>query len=70
MKLTFARKVTLGPERWQALFPGCQDWAVHLEMPDAYAVEDEKDRVAGFLVTGIRNLEAEATALERPGGWT
>jgi hypothetical protein len=34
-------------------------------MPDVYVVEDETDRVAGFLVTGIRNLEAEATALER-----
>jgi hypothetical protein len=56
---------TLSPDQWRALFAESGHSAVHLEMRDTYAVEDEKQRVAQFEATGSRDLAAEAQALER-----
>jgi hypothetical protein len=41
--------------------------ALHLEMRDAYAIEDEAERLARFLARGYRNHDAEAEE-RRP--WT
>ena len=56
---------TLTPEKWQQVFNETVFSASHLEMRDSYSVEDEKQRIARFQATGTRDLEAEATALER-----
>jgi len=56
---------TLSPDQWRALFAGSNHAALHLEMRDIYAVEDEKQRVAHFQATGSRDLTAEVQALER-----
>lgn len=56
---------TLSPDQWQELFSGCHDSAAHLEMRDTYAVEDERERLDRFYATGARDLQAEASALER-----
>jgi hypothetical protein len=56
---------TLGPDQWRALFAESRHSAVHLEMRDAYAVEDEKERLSHFRATGSRDLDAEAKTLER-----
>jgi hypothetical protein len=56
---------TIGPDQWRALFAETQNAAVHLEMRDTYAVEDEKARVTHFQATGSRDLAAESQALER-----
>lgn len=56
---------TIGPDHWRALFAECVHAASHLEMRDTYAVPDERERVARFRATGVRELEAEAKALER-----
>jgi hypothetical protein len=56
---------TLGPDQWRALFAESTRSASHLEMRDTYAVPDERERIARFGVTGVRDLEAEAKALER-----
>ncbi len=56
---------TLTPDQWRTLFTECRHSALHLEMRDTYAVEDEMQRVARFLATGSRDLDAEARALER-----
>jgi Family of unknown function (DUF6879) len=56
---------TIGPDQWRALFAESSKSAVHLEMRDVYAVEDEKERVARFVDTGTRDLAAEAQAMER-----
>jgi hypothetical protein len=56
---------TLSPDQWRALFAESSHSALHLEMRDIYAVEDEKQRIAHFQATGSRDLAAEAEALER-----
>lgn len=56
---------TLSPDQWRALFTESRHSALHLEMRDVYAVEDEEQRVARFQATGRRDLAAEAQALER-----
>jgi hypothetical protein len=56
---------TLNPDQWRALFAGARHSAVHLEMRDAYAVEDETDDIARFNATGRLDLAAEAEAPER-----
>ena len=56
---------TLSPDQWRALFAESSHSALHLEMRDIYAVEDEEQRVAHFQATGSRDLTAEAQALER-----
>jgi len=56
---------TLSPDQWRALFAESNHSALHLEMRDIYAVEDEKQRVTHFQATGSRDLSAEVQALER-----
>jgi hypothetical protein len=56
---------TLSPDQWRMLFAECEHSAFHLEMRDAYAVDDERERLAQFQATGSRDLEAESQALER-----
>ena len=56
---------TLSPDQWQELFKATTHAAIHLEMRDAYAVDDERERLTQFLATGTRDLAAEAQALER-----
>lgn len=56
---------TLSPDQWRELFAQSDHSAVHLEMRDIYAVEDEKQSIAEFEITGSRDLQAEAEALER-----
>lgn len=56
---------TIGPDQWRALFAESHHCAIHMEMRDTYAVEDEQARVAHFQATGSRDLAAETRALER-----
>ena len=56
---------TLSPAQWQALFMESQHSAVHLEMRDIYAVEDEVEDVARFKATGTLDLAAQADLPER-----
>lgn len=49
----------LTAEQWEELFTGTTREALHLEMRDWYAVEDEKERFARFLQVGHRDHGAE-----------
>lgn len=49
----------LTAEQWNALFTGTTHEALHLEMRDWYAVQDEQERLARFLQVGHRDHEAE-----------
>jgi hypothetical protein len=50
----------LTAEEWNQLFTSTQREALHLEMRDWYAVDDEKERFSRFLASGHRDHEAEA----------
>lgn len=50
----------LTDQQWTDLFRACRHSAWHLETRDWYAVDDEKQRFARFLVTGRRDHAAEA----------
>lgn len=56
----------LTAEQWNKLFTSTKREALHLEMRDWYAVDNEKERFAKFLSQGYRDHEAEAA--ER-GSW-
>lgn len=49
----------LTAEQWADLFSSTKVEALHLEMRDWYAVEDEKERFRQFLATGHRDAAAE-----------
>lgn len=49
----------LTAEQWDELFTSARAEALHLEMRDWYAVDDEKERLARFLEVGHRDAEAE-----------
>ncbi len=50
----------LAHEQWVELLTSCERSALHLEMRDWYAADDEKERFARFLATGRRDHVAEA----------
>jgi len=50
----------ISTEERDAFFTSFEWEAVHLEMRDVYAVEDEKERFARFLERGYRDHDAEA----------
>jgi hypothetical protein len=56
---------TFSSDQWAELFAGCRRSASHLEMRDAYAVEDEAEGIDRFEATGARDLAAEADEAER-----
>lgn len=56
----------LTDEQWSAQFRKFERSALHLELRDSYAVDEEKDRFTNFLATGRRDHQAEAKERE---GW-
>jgi len=50
----------LTTEEWNDLFTSTKREALHLEMRDWYAVDDEKERFSRFLASGHRDHDAEA----------
>jgi hypothetical protein len=55
----------LTTEEWNDLFTSTKREALHLEMRDWYAVDDEKERFSRFLASGHRDHDAE-TEERRP----
>jgi hypothetical protein len=56
----------LTDEEWSAQFRAFERSALHLELRDWYAVDEERERFARFLALGRRDHEAEA---DERGGW-